>query len=122
MTKTRSNLLVLLFVIAFAMTVCMCGCKKSDTKPVNPERNVTITMKGKGCFWYNGNTAYGNPSHTGNAGERNILTDGISADHFVSISCQADNLTDTMSIIMDIQGVAIYRASGIGKQQLKYQN
>ena len=122
MTQTRSNLLVLLFVIAFAIIFCMCGCKKSDIKPINPERHVTITMTGIGLMWYEGNWAYGNPGHTGNPLERNVLVDGVASGNHVSIAVQADNVDSTMSIVMVVDGVGTYKASGKGKQQLFYQN
>ena len=107
-TKNRTpNLLILLLAVLFIFFILISGCKKADTKPTFKNYGVTITMTGKGLMWYEGNWAYGNPGHTGNKGERTVLTDSVGG---------------IMGITMVISGVATYTASGTGKQTLFYQN
>ena len=116
MKSTHSKIAMFFLFISFL------SCKKSDIKPVNPERHITITMTGVGLMWYEGNLAYGNPGHTGLPMERTVITDGVPPNHYVSIAVQSDNVDSTMSIVMVVDGVGTYKASGKGKQQLFYQN
>ncbi len=109
-------------IILFALAIALVSCKKEDKKPVNPERQVVITMSGKGLFWYEGNLGYGNPGHTGLPLERTVITDGVPGGHHVSILVEADNKNDTMYVVMEIKGDGIYKVSGKGKQHLFYQN
>ena len=122
-TKNRTpNLLILLLAVLFIFFILISGCKKADTKHTFKNYGVTITMTGKGLMWYEGNWAYGNPGHTGNKGERTVLTDSVNHGDHVRISCQADSVGGIMGITMVISGVATYTASGTGKQTLFYQN